>query len=105
MLTTQGTPAVRAAIRPNTPGFGLWVCTRSKRSRRKIRRSSWNARTSARGSQLRVALGHGTNLDGSPPRTGEQRFDPTETLGDDDQGARAATHELQVTPLAERWVP
>jgi hypothetical protein len=22
-----------------------------------------------------------------------------------DQGARAATHELQVTPLAERWVP
>jgi len=21
------------------------------------------------------------------------------------QGARAATHELQVTPLAERWVP
>jgi hypothetical protein len=22
-----------------------------------------------------------------------------------DQGARATTHELQVTPLAERWVP
>ena len=22
-----------------------------------------------------------------------------------DQGARSATHELQVTPLAERWVP
>ena len=22
-----------------------------------------------------------------------------------EQGARAATHELQVTPLAERWVP
>ena len=22
-----------------------------------------------------------------------------------DQGARGATHELQVTPLAERWVP
>jgi NAD(P)-dependent dehydrogenase (short-subunit alcohol dehydrogenase family) len=22
-----------------------------------------------------------------------------------DQGARAATHELQVTPLAERWLP
>ena len=21
------------------------------------------------------------------------------------QGARAATHELQITPLAERWVP
>ncbi len=27
----------------------------------------------------------------------------TEVLGE--QGARAATHELQVTPLAERWVP
>ena len=22
-----------------------------------------------------------------------------------DQGARSATHKLQVTPLAERWVP
>ena len=22
-----------------------------------------------------------------------------------EQGSRAATHELQVTPLAERWVP
>jgi NADP-dependent 3-hydroxy acid dehydrogenase YdfG len=22
-----------------------------------------------------------------------------------EQGARSATHELQVTPLAERWVP
>jgi NAD(P)-dependent dehydrogenase (short-subunit alcohol dehydrogenase family) len=53
---------------------------------------------------------------GIEPLDGAAPGQPTETLADPralahavkflaEQGARSATHELQVTPLAERWVP
>lgn len=53
---------------------------------------------------------------GIEPLTGAQPGQPTDALADPrelaaavlflaDQGARGTTHELQVTPLAERWVP
>jgi NAD(P)-dependent dehydrogenase (short-subunit alcohol dehydrogenase family) len=53
---------------------------------------------------------------GIEPIDGETRGRPTETLADPralakavgflaEQSARSATHELQVTPLGERWVP
>ena len=61
MLTTRGTRAARAATRPSTPGLGLWVWTRSKRSRRSRATSSARALTSATGFQARVALRQGTN--------------------------------------------
>jgi hypothetical protein len=35
VFTTTETPAERAAARPSTPLFGLWVCTIVGRSRRK----------------------------------------------------------------------
>ena len=56
VLTTSGTRASRAATRPITPGLGLWVWSRSKRSRRSSRTSSAKARRSAPRFQLRVAL-------------------------------------------------
>ena len=59
VLITHGTPTALAAILPMTPGFALWVWTRSKRSRRKIPTSSANALTSPAGSHARVALAHG----------------------------------------------
>ena len=53
---------------------------------------------------------------GIEPLAGAQPGQPVDALADPrdlarairflaDQGARAATHELQVTPLAERWIP
>ena len=53
---------------------------------------------------------------GIEPIDGAAPGQPTEALADPralakaveflaEQGARNATHELQVTPLAERWVP
>ena len=60
MLTTCGTPTLRAATRPYQPGFGLWVCTMSGRSERSTRRSSTNAATSRCGAIDRVAWRSGT---------------------------------------------
>jgi hypothetical protein len=53
---------------------------------------------------------------GIEPISGAPPGQPNETLADPhalaeairflaDQGARSATHELQITPLAERWIP
>ncbi len=60
MLTTTGTPASRATGRPNHPGLGLWVCTMSGRSRRRIWYSSAAERASSTGAMARVACGQGT---------------------------------------------
>jgi 3-oxoacyl-[acyl-carrier protein] reductase len=42
---------------------------------------------------------------GGDPATADPREIATAVAFLAEQGARAATHELQVTPLAERWVP
>ncbi len=54
MLTTAGTFASRAPIRPYTPGLGLWVWTMSGCSRRKWSVASRNAAQSPRRSMARV---------------------------------------------------
>jgi 3-oxoacyl-[acyl-carrier protein] reductase len=91
------------------PGRGLWAA------------GSFGVRalTDAAALELRA---HGIHVAllivdaGIEPIEGAAAGQPTETLADPraladavkflaDQGARSATHELQVTPLAECWVP
>jgi NAD(P)-dependent dehydrogenase (short-subunit alcohol dehydrogenase family) len=91
------------------PGRGLWAA------------GSFGVRalTNAAALELRE---HGIHVAllivdaGIEPIAGAATGQPTETLADPraiaeavrflaEQGARSATHELQVTPLAERWVP
>lgn len=113
-LLAQGRPATVIQVtggsaRRAMPGRGLWAA------------GSFGVRalTNAAALELRE---HGIHVAllivdaGIEPITGAASGQPTEALADPrelargvrflaDQGARGTTHELQVTPLAERWVP
>lgn len=111
-LLAQGAPATiiqatGGSSRRAAPGRGLWA----------VGAFGVRALTQAAALELRE---HGIHVallivdaqiqpysDASPPAA--EKTAPTD-LADAvvflaDQGARGATHELQVTPLAERWVP
>lgn len=92
------------------PGRGLWAAGSFA-----VRALTYAAALELRGEGIHVAL---LVVDaGIEPMSGEARPGVAlEALADPrrlaeavlflaEQGARAATHELQVTPLAERWVP
>jgi NAD(P)-dependent dehydrogenase (short-subunit alcohol dehydrogenase family) len=114
-LLAQGTPATVVQVtggssRRAMPGRGLWAAGSFG-----VRALTHAAALELRGEGIHVAL---LIVDaGIEPRSGATRPGvDRETLADPDrladavlflagQGARAATHELQVTPLAERWVP
>lgn len=113
-LLEQGGPATVIQVtggsaRRAMPGRGLWAA------------GSFGVRalTNAAALELRE---HGIHVAllivdaGIEPLAGAQPGAPTDALADPralaeavrflaDQGARSATHELLVTPLAERWVP
>ncbi len=113
-LLEQGGPATVIQVtggsaRRAMPGRGLWAA------------GSFGVRalTNAAALELRE---HGIHVAllivdaGIEPIDGARPGQATETLADPralaesvtflaEQGARSATHELQVTPLAERWVP
>ena len=77
------------------------------RSRRPLRSSS--EKQGIHVALLIVDAGIEPLTGGQPGQTVDALADPRElaeaVLFLADQGARSATHELQVTPLAERWVP
>ena len=113
-LLTQGGPATVIQVtggsaRRAMPGRGLWAA------------GSFGVRalTNAAALELRE---HGIHVAllivdaGIEPLAGAAPGRPVDSLADPralagavrflaEQGARSATHELQVTPLAERWVP
>jgi NAD(P)-dependent dehydrogenase (short-subunit alcohol dehydrogenase family) len=113
-LLQQGRPATVIQVtggsaRRAMPGRGLWAA------------GSFGVRalTNAAALELRE---HGIHVAllivdaGIEPFEGETRGRASDTLADPrelaravaflaDEGARGATHELQVTPLGERWVP
>jgi NAD(P)-dependent dehydrogenase (short-subunit alcohol dehydrogenase family) len=113
-LLAQGGPATVIQVtggsaRRAMPGRGLWAA------------GSFGVRALANAAALELRE-HGIHVAllivdaGIEPMDGETRGRPTETLADPralaesvaflaEQGTRSATHELQVTPLAERWVP
>lgn len=114
-LLAQGTPATLVQVtggssRRAMPGRGLWAAGSFA-----VRALTHAAALELRGQGIHVAL---LIVDaGIEPLSGEIRPGASrEALADPrrladavlflaGQGARAATHELQVTPLAETWVP
>ena len=102
MIQVTGGSSRRAAA-----GRGLWAAGAFG-----VRAITQAAALELRGQGIHVALlivdaGIQPLADGQPPKA--DAADPHElaaaVLFLAEQGARAATHELQVTPLAERWVP
>ena len=113
-LLAQGEPATVVQVtggsaRRAMPGRGLWAAGAFG-----VRALTQAAALELRGHGIHVAL---LIVDaGIDPLAGAGSGGPTDALADPrelaaavrflaDQGARGATHELQVTPLAERWVP
>ncbi len=114
-LLAQGTPATLVQVtggsaRRAMPGRGLWAAGSFG-----VRALTHAAALELRGEGIHVAL---LIVDaGIEPLSGEPRPGAIrEALADPrrladavlflaEQSARAATHELQVTPLAETWVP
>lgn len=113
-LTVQGSPATVVQVtggssRRAASGRGLWAAGAFA-----VRAITQAAALELREHGIHVAL---LIVDaGIQPLTGGEPGQATEALADPrelatavlflaDQGARGATHELQVTPLAERWVP
>jgi NAD(P)-dependent dehydrogenase (short-subunit alcohol dehydrogenase family) len=114
-LLAQGRPATAIQVtggssRRAIPGRGLWAAGAFG-----VRAITQAAALELRGQGIHVAL---LIVDaGIEPITGADVSDGVrQTLADPrevaeavrflaDQGSRAATHELQVTPLAETWVP
>jgi NAD(P)-dependent dehydrogenase (short-subunit alcohol dehydrogenase family) len=114
-LTEQGRRATLIQVtggssRRAMPGRGLWAAGAFG-----VRAITQAAALELRGQGIHVALLivdagiqplNGATRPGAAP---EAMADPREiadaVLFLADQGARAATHELQVTPLAETWVP
>ena len=111
-LLAQGTPATIVQVtggssRRAAAGRGLWAAGAFG-----VRAITQAAALELREQGIHVALliidaGIQPIDDGQPAQ--DASADPRElaaaVLFLADQGARAATHELQVTPLAERWVP
>jgi NAD(P)-dependent dehydrogenase (short-subunit alcohol dehydrogenase family) len=113
-LVAQGGPATAIQVtggssRRAMPGRGLWAAGAFG-----VRAITQAAALELRGQGIHVAL---LIVDaGIEPVDGTARAGNREALADPrqiadavrflaDQGSRAATHELQVTPLAETWVP
>jgi NAD(P)-dependent dehydrogenase (short-subunit alcohol dehydrogenase family) len=113
-LVDQGRPATLIQVtggssRRAMPGRGLWAAGAFG-----VRAITQAAALELRGQGIHVAL---LIVDaGIEPLSGAARAGVRETLADPheiagavrflaDQGARAATHELLLTPLAETWVP
>jgi NAD(P)-dependent dehydrogenase (short-subunit alcohol dehydrogenase family) len=113
-LTDQGGPATVVQVtggsaRRGMPGRGLWAAGAFG-----VRAITQAAALELREQGIHVAL---LIVDaGIQPLVGTREGVDPATLADPheiahavrflaEQGARAATHELQVTPLAERWVP
>ena len=111
-LLAQGTPATLIQVtggssRRAAAGRGLWAAGAFG-----VRAITQAAALELREHGIHVALlivdaGIQPIDDGQPPRVAaaDPRDLAAAVLFLADQGARAATHELQVTPLAERWVP
>ena len=113
-LLAQGTPATVVQVtggssRRAAGGRGLWAAGAFG-----VRAITQAAALELRGKGIHVALlivdaGIQPLAGGQPGETRDALADPRELAAAvvflADQGARAATHELQVTPLAERWVP
>ena len=114
-LVAQGRPATLVQVtggssRRAMPGRGLWAAGAFG-----VRAITQAAALELRGQGIHVALlivDAGIQPIGGPPRPGsesEATADPRQLAEAvvflADQGPRAATHELQVTPLAETWVP
>ena len=113
-LLEQGGPATVVQVtggsaRRAMPGRGLWAA------------GSFGVRALTNAAALELKE-HGIHVallivdagiepvDGSPPGQATESLADPRLLAESvkflaDQGARSATHELQVTPLAERWVP
>jgi len=113
-LLEQGTPATMVQVtggssRRAAAGRGLWAAGAFG-----VRAITQASALELRGSGIHVAL---LIVDaGIEPLAGTAPGQPVDALADPrelasavlflaDQGARGATHELQVTPLGERWVP
>jgi NAD(P)-dependent dehydrogenase (short-subunit alcohol dehydrogenase family) len=113
-LLAQGRPATAIQVtggsaRRAAPGRGLWAAGAFG-----VRAITQAAALELREHGIHVAL---LIVDaGIEPYSGPRPGQDTAALADPgelaaavrflaDQGARAATHELQVTPLGERWVP
>ena len=113
-LLARGTPATVVQVtggssRRAAAGRGLWAAGAFG-----VRAITQAAALELREHGIHVAL---LIVDaGIEPLAGAQPGQPVDALADPrdlarairflaDQGPRAATHELQVTPLAERWVP
>ncbi len=113
-LLEQGTAATMVQVtggssRRAAAGRGLWAAGAFG-----VRAITQASALELRGSGIHVAL---LIVDaGIEPLAGAAPGVPADALADPrelasavlflaDQGARGATHELQVTPLAERWVP
>jgi NAD(P)-dependent dehydrogenase (short-subunit alcohol dehydrogenase family) len=113
-LLTQGTPATVVQVtggscRRAASGRGLWAAGAFG-----VRAITQAAALELREQGIHVAL---LIVDACiQPLAGERPAQAPDALADPrelaaavlflaEQGARAATHELQVTPLAERWVP
>ncbi len=114
LLLEQGTPATVVQVtggssRRAAAGRGLWAAGAFG-----VRAITQAAALELRGRGIHVALlivdaGIEPLAGGRPDQAVDALADPRElaaaVLFLADQGARGATHELQVTPLAERWVP
>jgi NAD(P)-dependent dehydrogenase (short-subunit alcohol dehydrogenase family) len=113
-LLAQGTPATVVQVtggssRRAAGGRGLWAAGAFG-----VRAITQAAALELREQGIHVALlivdaGIEPLVGGQPGQELEALADPRELAAAilflANQGARAATHELQVTPLAERWVP
>ena len=113
-LLEQGTPATVVQVtggssRRAAVGRGIWAAGAFG-----VRAITQAAALELRGQGIHAALlivdaGIEPLAGGQPGQDLEALADPRElaaaVLFLANQGARAATHELQVTPLAERWVP
>lgn len=111
-LRSQGRPATVIQVtggssRRAAAGRGLWAAGAFG-----VRAITQAAALELRGEGIHVALlivdaGIQPLTSGEPPQ--DELADPRELAASvlflADQGERGATHELQVTPLAERWVP
>ena len=113
-LVAQGTPATVVQVtggssRRAAAGRGLWAAGAFG-----VRAITQAAALELRGQHIHVALlivdaGIEPFAAGRPAQANDALADPRELAASvlflAEQGARGATHELQVTPLAERWVP
>lgn len=113
-LVAQGAPATVVQVtggssRRAAPGRGLWAAGAFG-----VRAITQAAALELREQGIHVALlivdaGIEPLAGGQPGQAVAALADPRELAAAvvflADQGARGATHELQVTPLAERWVP